>query len=93
MLTPYRLKLSESGKVVFPVRIQPQAKETKLVGVLADGSLKIAIAATPVDNKANDLLLKFLAQQFGVKKEQIMIKSGAGARYKLISVVDSSRIK
>lgn len=86
MLNSYSLQLAAKGKIIFPVRVQPQAKQTKIVGILEDGSLKVAISAPPADNKANEMLCKLLAQEFNVKKEQVSVKSGASSRYKLIMI-------
>ena len=86
MLSSHISQLAATGKTVFTVRVQPQAKQTRLIGILADGSLKVAVTAPPADNKANEMLCNLLAQEFNVKREQVSVKSGTSSRYKLIAI-------
>ena len=86
MLEAYIVQLAEAGKIAISIRVQPQAKQTRLVGVLEDGSVKVAISAPPTDNKANEMLCKLLAQEFGVNKAQVSIKSGLSSRHKLVMI-------
>jgi uncharacterized protein (TIGR00251 family) len=69
------------------VRIRPNAERSELTGYLADGSLKINLAAPAVDNKANQALLKLLAQAFSVNIKAISIISGQTSRLKLVKIV------
>ena len=45
-------------------------------------SLKVRITAPPVDGKANQHLIKFLARQFKVRKSQLELISGETSREK-----------
>ncbi|HRH22061.1 MAG TPA: DUF167 domain-containing protein [bacterium] len=69
------------------MRIRPNAERSELTGYLADGSLKINLAAPAVDNKANQALLKLLAQAFSVNIKAISIISGQTSRLKLVKIV------
>lgn len=71
--------------VLLTLHIQPGAKKTELAGLYGD-ALKIRLAAPPVDGKANDSLLKFLATQLGVAKSQVSLISGASSRSKRVRV-------
>lgn len=70
------------------VRVTPRASDNKITEVLNDGTVKIHIAAPPVDDKANQELIKFLADILGVPKSRIEIVAGQTGRDKLISVLD-----
>jgi uncharacterized protein (TIGR00251 family) len=70
------------------VRVTPRASRNQIVGVLNDGTVKVHIAASPVDNEANDELVKFLSTVLGVPKSKLEIVAGASGRDKLISVLD-----
>ena len=48
--------------------------------------LKVAITAPPVDGKANQHLLKFMAKQFGVSRSQVAVVSGMSSRDKTICI-------
>jgi uncharacterized protein (TIGR00251 family) len=70
------------------VRITPRASRNKIVEVLPDGTIKIHIAAPPVDGEANEELIKFLAEVLNIAKSRLEIVAGQTGRDKLISVVD-----
>jgi uncharacterized protein (TIGR00251 family) len=52
-----------------------------------DGTLKIRLAAPPVDGAANRALIEFLAQMLGIAINQIDIIAGETSERKLISLV------
>jgi uncharacterized protein (TIGR00251 family) len=70
------------------IRVTPKASRNQIVGVLSDGTVKIHIAAAPVDDQANQELIKFLADVLGVPKSRLEIVAGMNGRDKLVSVVD-----
>ncbi len=78
------------GKVgsALAVRITPRASRNKIVEVLGDGTIKIHIAAPPVDGEANEELIKFLAEVLNIPKSRLEIVAGQTGRDKLISVLD-----
>ena len=67
------------------VHARPDAKITGLMGVHA-GRLKIAVAAPPVDGKANSLLLDLLAALLRVPRRRVQIQSGAAGREKSVRI-------
>jgi uncharacterized protein (TIGR00251 family) len=70
------------------VRVTPRASHNEIVEVMSDGTIKIHIAAPPVDGEANEQLLIFLAEVLNIPKSRIEIVAGAVGRDKLISVLD-----
>ena len=85
-LSALQSELVEKGSVRFAVRARPNAPVTKVLDVLDDESVKIAIKAPAEGGKANAELVRFLAQEFGVSREQVKIVSGASARHKLVQI-------
>jgi uncharacterized protein len=74
------------GGVTLAVRAQPGAKKTAIVGVYGEGDaaqLKIAVQAPPVEGRANEALIAFLAESFGVQKGSVEIVSGELSRSKV----------
>jgi uncharacterized protein len=69
------------------VKVIPGAPRTEIKDTMADGTIKIAVAAAPEKGKANAALMKFLAEEFGVPKSNITIISGASDRVKLIKII------
>ena len=71
------------------VRVQPGAKRTAVIGVFGDGAqLKIALQAPPVDGRANEALIEFLAQLAAVPKSSVTIFSGHSSRSKVLMLRD-----
>lgn len=70
---------------VFEARVHPRAKRTEVLRVL-DGRLKIALASPPVDGRANQELVRFLAEMFGVPRSSVCILAGEQGRNKRIAV-------
>ncbi len=64
------------GGAALTVRVTPRARRTEIAGVRDDGTLKIRLAAPPVEGKANVALIKFLAGLLGVRKRRIEIVAG-----------------
>ena len=74
-------------KLVIPVRVQPRASRSEVVGV-TDGRLKIRTKAPPAEGRANGDVVKQLARAFGVPTSRISLKSGASGRLKIFIVED-----
>ena len=83
----FRLHDGKKG-AAFAVRITPRASHNKITELQSDGTIKVHIAAPPVDDAANKELLKFMAEVLGVPKSRIDIVAGASGRDKLLAVLD-----
>jgi uncharacterized protein (TIGR00251 family) len=70
------------------LRVTPRSSRNEIVGLLNDGTIKVHIAAPPVDEAANKELVAFLAEVLGVPKSRVEIVAGATGRDKLVSVLD-----
>ncbi len=68
------------------IKVIPKSPKNELVETMADGTLKIRIAAAPEKGKANAELTKFLAKHFNVTKQSITIVSGKSDPLKLIKI-------
>jgi hypothetical protein len=71
--------------VSFTVRLQPKAKKTALVAEL-DGALKVAVTAPPIEGRANEALIRFLAELLKVARSSVTIAAGASSRNKVIRI-------
>lgn len=69
------------------VKVKPNARQSSLTQ-LDDGTWYAQLKSAPVDGKANAELCALFASRFGVGKSQVMVKSGAGGRVKLIEILD-----
>jgi uncharacterized protein len=68
------------------VKIQPRASTNQIVGLSGD-ELRIRIAAPPVDDAANQALIRFLADRLDCSVRQIEITRGRASRHKLVHIV------
>lgn len=73
------------GGCLLTLHIQPGAKKSEVVGVHGD-ALKIRLAAPPVDGRANEALIAFLAARLDLPKSALTLKSGQSSRRKRIEV-------
>jgi uncharacterized protein (TIGR00251 family) len=88
-MNPGHFRLQECRKgATLAVRVKPRARKNRILEVLSDGTIKIHLTAPPVEGKANDALLKFLAEILDVPVSHLEILSGKGGRDKLVSVSD-----
>jgi len=69
----------------FTVRVQPRAKRNAIVAEMGD-ALKIALTAPPVEGKANEACIAFLAEVLDVPRSSVTIAAGETSRNKLIRV-------
>jgi len=73
----------------FAVRVSPRAARTAITGTMGEGAdavLKIALAAPPVDGRANDALIAYLAAVLDVARGDVVITAGGQSRRKRISI-------
>jgi uncharacterized protein len=78
------------GVIVLRVHVQPGARRTETAGVHGE-SLKIRLAAPPVEGKANAELIGFLARRFDVPTRQVVLVRGEKSREKLVEIVGAAR--
>jgi uncharacterized protein len=79
-------RLDEHRNVLcIEVYVQPNARRTEVVG-RHDESLKVRVAAPPIDRRANILLIEFLKEKLEVPVSRITITRGAAGRRKTVEV-------
>lgn len=78
-----------SDAVTFTVRVHPRAKKNAVTGEL-DGVLKISLTAPPIDGRANEACIEFLAKTLKVSRSSVTIASGESSRNKVIRVAGLS---
>ena len=72
-------------KLVLELHVQPGAKRSEFAGKHGE-RLKVRLAAPAVDNKANDALVEFLAEHYGVPRRNVTIVSGVRSRQKRVVI-------
>ncbi len=79
------LRIAADGRITLTLHIQPGAKKTAFAGLHGD-ALKIRLAAPPVDGKANEALLRFVAEALSLPKSAVSLKSGQTSRRKVLEL-------
>lgn len=71
--------------VVLTVRVVPRASRNRVDGLLGD-ALKIRLQAPPVEGRANEALVDFLAATLGVPRRTVTLLAGSASRHKRLLV-------
>ncbi len=70
---------------LLAVAVVPNAKRTAADG-LHDGALRVRLAAPPVDGKANEALVAWLAGELGLPRRAVRLLRGASSRRKQLEL-------
>ena len=73
------------GTLVVAIHAQPGAKRTEVAGVHGE-ALRIRIAAPPVEGRANEALVEFLARLFEVARRDVVLVAGETSRQKRFEI-------
>lgn len=74
-----------AGGVQLALHVQPGARATALAGRHGD-AIKVRLAAPPVDGRANEALVAFLAGLAGVAPSAVRVVRGTSSRQKVVEV-------
>jgi uncharacterized protein (TIGR00251 family) len=86
MSPSYAFLRATVGGITLAVRAQPGAKKTAIIGIYGEGAtaqFKIAVHAPPIEGRANEALIAFLADTFSLPKNSVELISGELARSKV----------
>jgi uncharacterized protein len=73
----------------FQVRVHPRAKTNAITGEVGD-ALKLALTAPPVEGRANQACIVFLAEVLNVPRSSVTIAAGGTSRNKVIRIAGVS---
>ena len=77
----------DDGCVTFAVKIHPRAKKNAIGGELGE-ALKVSLTAPPLEGRANQACIEFLAKLLKVPRSSVTIASGHANRNKVIRVAE-----
>ena len=69
------------------VRVKPGSKKGPLIETAADGELTIYVRERAIDGKANEAVVKLLAEHLGVPRSRVELASGATLRIKRFRII------
>jgi uncharacterized protein (TIGR00251 family) len=68
------------------IKVSPRSSKNEVIKI-SEGEYKVKLTATPVDNKANDMLIRILADYFNLPKSSLKIIGGKTAKIKIIEIL------
>jgi hypothetical protein len=74
--------------ITLTLHVQPGARRSGISGLHGE-ALKIRLAAPPIDGRANEALLKYLAALFAVPQRQVELRHGEQSRHKVVTITGS----
>ncbi len=74
---------NDAGGTSFAVKVHPRAKKNAITGELGD-ALKVSLTAPPVEGRANEACIEFLAKLLKVPRSSVTIASGQSSHRKVI---------
>ena len=83
------LQPDKTGAVVLNVHVIPNARHTSSDGT-HDGALRVRLHAPPVDGKANQALIAWVAQTLGIAKSQVSLLRGQTSKRKQLQISASA---
>ena len=81
---------TRSMKCRLEVKVVPGASRTEVSGWLGQ-CLKVKVAAAPEKGKANQAVIRLLAETLAIKESAITIVSGAASQRKAIEIIGFSQ--
>jgi uncharacterized protein (TIGR00251 family) len=72
-------------EVRIRVRLTPRAARDEIAG-WRDDTLRVRVTAPPIDGRANDALVRLLADALGVPRSRVGVVSGAASRDKTVAI-------
>ena len=85
-MAPHELRIRENpSSLDIPLHVQPRARRTELSG-FHNGALKLKVQAPPVDDAANEAVVRFFAKLFEIPRSRLAITSGSKSRDKILRI-------
>jgi uncharacterized protein (TIGR00251 family) len=76
--------------LILDLHVQPGASRTEFAGKHGD-RIKVRVAGRAADGKANEALIGFLADYYGVPRRNVRITSGLKSRQKRVEIRGGDR--
>jgi uncharacterized protein (TIGR00251 family) len=76
---------SAGGSCLLAIKAIPGASRSEVSGVFGE-AIKVKVQAPPVEGRANEALLKFLAQSLDLPPRSLSLARGDTSRHKLVKV-------
>ncbi|MFH0800457.1 MAG: DUF167 domain-containing protein [Pseudomonadota bacterium] len=75
----------KDGGLTLECIVSPRAGRSAIKGV-RDGALLVALAAPPVEGRANEILVRFIAELLSISPSRVGLVRGGRSRKKLLFI-------
>ncbi len=75
----------DGADLILQVQVQPRARSDAIAGVVGD-RLKVRLTAPPVEGRANEHLVVYLAKLFDVPRRHVALERGEISQYKQLRI-------
>ncbi len=76
----------------FQIKVHPRARKNAITGEVGD-AIKVALTAPPIEGRANEACIAFLAEFLNVPRSSVTIAAGETSRNKLICISGLSAVQ
>lgn len=77
--------------MIIAIKVKPNARQNRLS--FENGMITVRIQAVPTDGRANEAVVRFIAEQLDVPRSTVRIVGGFTAPFKRLEIPDSSKAK
>jgi uncharacterized protein (TIGR00251 family) len=67
------------------VKVVPGASRDEVAGMMGE-AVRIKLRAPPVDGRANEALVEFVAERLGLQRRAVTLERGETSRHKLLRI-------
>jgi uncharacterized protein (TIGR00251 family) len=78
-----------SSGATFSIKVHPRARRNAITGEVGE-AVKVSLTTPPVDGRANDACIHFLAEVLNVPRSSVSIAAGLSSRKKVVRVAGLS---
>ncbi len=82
-----RRRLAREGRLTVEVKVIPRAAVNQVMEPMADGVLKVKVAAVPEKGRANAAVCALLAEYAGVPERNVQVVMGLTSQRKRVEIV------
>ena len=81
----------EGESLILRIKVQPKASSNAFAEVMGD-AIKLRTTAPPIDGKANEQIIAWLAKGFGIAKSNVQLSNGDVARFKTFRIAAPKKL-
>ena len=78
--------MMDKNFVILQVRVTPRSAKRSVSEITDDGLVKVRLTSPPVEGKANQELIRFLAEELHIAVSEVEIRAGESSRKKLVKI-------